>query len=48
VKGFVGLLALEIFKKHDKSFQHQKYVKANNTQLVPEVTPLATCVNKKK
>jgi hypothetical protein len=30
VKGFVGLLPLETFKKHDKSFQHQKFVEANN------------------
>jgi hypothetical protein len=44
VKGSVGAFKLETFKSHDKSFQNQECVKANNGPLVPEATPLVTCV----
>jgi hypothetical protein len=46
VKGFLGPLKLETFKKHDKSFQHQICVRANNALLAPEAMPLAMCVKK--
>jgi len=46
MKGFAGPLKLETFKKHDKSFQHQKYVMAYSALLAPEDTPLAVCMKK--
>jgi hypothetical protein len=45
-KGFPGPFKLETFKKHNKSFQHQNCVRANNALLAPEATPLAMCVKK--
>jgi hypothetical protein len=36
VKGFTGPFKLETFKKHDKSFQHQNCVRANNALLATE------------
>jgi hypothetical protein len=41
VKRFPGPFKLETFKKHDKSFQHQNCVRANNALLAPEATPMA-------
>jgi hypothetical protein len=40
MKGFVGPFKLE-------TFQHEKYVNASNSLLVPGATPLATCEEKK-
>jgi hypothetical protein len=39
VKGFLGPFKLKTFKRLDKSFHHQKYVKADNAP--PEATVLA-------
>lgn len=41
VKGFPGPFKLETFKRLEKSFQHQKCVKADNALLVPEAILLA-------
>jgi hypothetical protein len=46
MKGFAGPLKLETFKKHDKSFQHQKFVIPYSALLAPEVTPLAEYMKK--
>jgi hypothetical protein len=46
VKRFPGPFKLETFKKHDKSFQHQNCVRANDALLAPEAMPLAMCMKK--
>jgi hypothetical protein len=46
VNGFAGPFKLEMFKKHNKSFQHKKCVMVYSALLPPKDTPLAICMKK--
>lgn len=46
LQGYTGPFKLDSFRKHQKSYQHQKCLKAKDAQLAPEATPLAICIKK--
>jgi hypothetical protein len=48
LKDFTGPFKLKTFKKHGKSLQHQKWVKANYALLAPEATPFVVCMGREK